>query len=74
MTNYQYSLKIYRDLKNVLDTAFDEGKPEGKLEGILEGKLEVARTLKLSGVPINLIIAATGLSEEILNDALEKGD
>jgi hypothetical protein len=25
-------------------------------------------------VPINLIIAATGLSEEILNDALEKGD
>jgi predicted transposase YdaD len=27
----------YRDLKNVVDTSFEEGKLEGKLEGIKEG-------------------------------------
>jgi len=43
---YEDSLKIYRDLKNVIDTAFDEGKAEGKLEG----KLEVARTLIANGM------------------------
>lgn len=29
---YEESLKIYRDLKNVEETAFDEGKIEGKIE------------------------------------------
>ena len=55
---YEDSLKIYRDLKNVIDTAFDEGKAEGliegkaegKAEGIEEGKLEVARRLVASGM------------------------
>jgi len=37
---YEESLKTYRDLKNVIDTAYDEGKMEGKLEGKLEGQLE----------------------------------
>ena len=39
--SYQDSLKYYRDLKNSLDTAFDEGKEEGigigKEEGLKEG-------------------------------------
>jgi predicted transposase/invertase (TIGR01784 family) len=42
--DYEKSLKVYRDLKNVIDTAFDEGKAEGiaegKAEGIAEGKAE----------------------------------
>jgi predicted transposase/invertase (TIGR01784 family) len=41
---YEESLKNYRDLKNVIDTAFGdgkiEGKKEGKIEGIIEGKKE----------------------------------
>jgi len=37
---YEDSLKIYRDLKNVIDTAFDEGKTEGIEEGIQKGKAE----------------------------------
>jgi predicted transposase/invertase (TIGR01784 family) len=49
-------LKIYRDLKGVIDTAFDEGK--------LEGKLETAKSLKKLGVSIETIIAATGLTKE----------
>ena len=29
---YEESLKTYRDLKNVIDTAFDEGEAKGKVE------------------------------------------
>ena len=60
LDNYEKSLKVYRDLKGVIDTAFDEGK----LEGILEGKLETAKSLKKLGIPIQTIIEATGLSKE----------
>ncbi|MFZ4802128.1 MAG: PD-(D/E)XK nuclease family transposase, partial [Chlorobium sp.] len=66
---YEDSLKIYRDLKNVIDTAFDEGKAEGraegKAEGRAEGKVEVAQKLieigmsaeqaaEIAGVPVAL--------------------
>jgi len=40
------------------------GKLEGKLKGKLEGKLEVARSLILQGIALNVIVAATGLSLE----------
>ena len=39
---YEESLKTYRDLKGVIDTAFDEGKEEGLIEGILKEKHQVA--------------------------------
>jgi predicted transposase/invertase (TIGR01784 family) len=54
LANYENSLKIYRDLKGIIDTAFDEGK--------LEGKLEIAKSLKKLGVPIETIIEASGLT------------
>ena len=57
--SYEMNLKIYRDYKNTVDTAYDEGKIEGKLEG----KIEVAKALKLSGVSTEIIIQATGLSQ-----------
>ena len=58
LDSYENSLKIYRDLKGVIDTAFDDGKAEGKIES----KIEIATALKESGVPINIISKATGLS------------
>ncbi len=58
LEKYENSLKVYRDLKGVIDTAFDEGKMEGKMEG----KIEVAKALKESGVPIEIISKSTGLS------------
>lgn len=61
---YEQSLKVYRDLKSVIDTAFDEGKMEGKMEGVLEGREETAKSLKRIGVAIEIIIEATGLSKE----------
>ena len=60
--NYENSLKIYRDLKGVIDTAFDEGKLEGILEGKLEGIVFTAKQMKLYGVSIEIIANSTGLS------------
>jgi predicted transposase/invertase (TIGR01784 family) len=57
---YESSLKTYRDLKGVIDTAFDEGK--------LEGILLVAKKLKDKGVELSLIIETTGLA----NDEIER--
>ncbi|ALG67140.1 Rpn family recombination-promoting nuclease/putative transposase [Beggiatoa leptomitoformis] len=80
---YEESLKVYRDLKNVIDTAFDEGKAEGKAEGLTEGiekgkaegKVEglmegirlTARQLKQEGIPLEVIAKVTGLSLEELH-------
>jgi predicted transposase/invertase (TIGR01784 family) len=38
--SYEQSLKYYRDLTNVITTAFDEGEAKGKAEGIAVGKAE----------------------------------
>ena len=49
---YEESLKIYRDYKNTIDTAFDEGINK------------VAKNLKKKGIKIELIIEVTGLTKE----------
>jgi len=54
--SYEDSLKYYRDLKNSLDTARDEGK--------IEGKIEVAKNLLSNGISIDVIAKSTGLSEK----------
>jgi predicted transposase/invertase (TIGR01784 family) len=64
LDNYETSLKIYRDLKGVIDSAFDEGKIEGKFEE----RQEIAKALKENGVPLNIIIKTTGLTEEEINE------
>jgi predicted transposase/invertase (TIGR01784 family) len=40
MDKYEASLKLYRDLKGVIDTAFIDGRSEGKIEGLEEGRQE----------------------------------
>jgi len=64
LASYENSLKTYRDLKGVIDTAFDEGKNEGKIEGKIERDIEIAKSLKNLKVPIETIIQATGLTKE----------
>ena len=69
---YEESLKVYRDLNNVIDTSREEGKEEGREEGWKEGKkegreernMEIARQLKKSGVSTLIIQQSTGLSKE----------
>lgn len=62
--NYENSLKSYRDLKGVIDTAFDEGKIEGKMEGKMEEKYEVLAKGLLLGLSVADLARLTGLSEE----------
>lgn len=57
---YEESLQYYRDLKNVVDTSYDEGKAEGKQEE----KYEIARQMKSEGEAIEKIIRYTGLTME----------
>ncbi|MGI9158334.1 MAG: Rpn family recombination-promoting nuclease/putative transposase [Saprospiraceae bacterium] len=59
-THYEDSLKYYRDLKNVVDTSYEEGKLEGKAEG----KAEIARQMKRNGMNMGFISDLTGLSAE----------
>jgi predicted transposase/invertase (TIGR01784 family) len=57
--SYEDSLKSYRDIKNSLDTAREEGKMEGKMEG----KIEIARNMLLKGFSFAEISSITGLPE-----------
>lgn len=65
---YENSLKMYRDLKGVIDTAFDEGMVKGEIKGKIEGKIETAKMMKADREPTEKIIRYTGLSEEQINN------
>ncbi len=47
---YEDSLKYYRDLKNVVDTGFEEGKAAGRAAGIEEGIKEGIKEGKKEGI------------------------
>jgi predicted transposase/invertase (TIGR01784 family) len=68
---YEHSLKNYRDLQNVKETYFEEGKLAGKIEGKIEGKMEAKKETAINarkqGLPLDVIVAITQLSEEELN-------
>jgi len=57
---YIISLKTYRDYKNSIDTARDEGRAEGKAEE----KLEIVRNAKILGLSIEQIQKLTDLTIE----------
>jgi predicted transposase/invertase (TIGR01784 family) len=64
LDSYESSLKIFRDNKAVFDyardTAFDEGK--------IERTNEIAKKMKLRGIPSKDISDITGLSENEINN------
>ena len=65
---YEESLKVFRDLGNVINTAEKKGLQKGLQEGIRKGreeeKLEVARSTKDMGMSVEQIMKLTGLSAE----------
>ena len=65
---YEQSLKVYRDLNNVIETAESKGEKRGEERGIAKGKfeekLEIARAMLLKGLDIQLIMEITQLSKE----------
>jgi predicted transposase/invertase (TIGR01784 family) len=64
LVSYEDSLKYYRDLKNSLDTAREEGNEEGKIEMIISGYEK--------GLSIEVLASISGFSEEKVRDILEK--
>src|SRR5690606_16930464 len=61
---YEDSLKYYRDLKASLDTSYEEGMEKGVEKGKFERSIEIAKELLASGVDMDIIISATGLSRK----------
>ncbi len=66
LNNYEDSLKYYRDLKNSLDTAFEDGMEKGKEEE----KNAFVRRLKEKGKSIDEIVDLTDLSEERVKEII----
>ena len=64
---YQESLNAYRDIKNSVDTAREEGHEKGivkgREEGQIEGKIEVAKNLLQNNISIDIIVNSTGLTK-----------
>lgn len=64
LREYEDSLKAYRDIKNSLDTAKEEGRAEGREEGRAEGIAMVAKIMYAKGMDIDAIASMTGLSTD----------
>jgi predicted transposase YdaD len=47
---YEDSKKCYRDIKNSMDTAFEEGKVEGKEEGLKQGEIKGLKKGRIEGM------------------------
>ena len=55
-------------LRNNIITEREEGRAEGRAEGAMNKAIEAARFLKASGSPIALIMGATGLTKEEIDN------
>ncbi len=68
LREYEASKMAYRDIKNSIDTAKQEGLAEGMELGMEKGKnqkaLDIAKNMLADGVDINLIMKYSGLSQE----------
>jgi predicted transposase/invertase (TIGR01784 family) len=63
---YKKSLVQYLEVKNVFDTAFEEGEKVGLEKGIEQGIEKVAKALKEQNIAIEIIVESTGLSYEAI--------
>ena len=72
MREYEASKKAYRDIKNSIDTAKQEGlavgieigMAKGKAEGKNQKTLEIARKMQAKGMDEDAIMEMTGLSQD----------
>lgn len=62
LREYEDSLKAYRDIKNSIDTAKEEGREEGRVEGIAKEKLATAKRLLGMGLTQEQVAKGTDLS------------
>ena len=78
LSNYEESLKNFRDMYSVITTAEKKGHAEGLAEGLEKGRseglaegaarkaMEIATSLKAAGLPVSEIAKLTGLAPEQL--------
>ena len=80
MDNYEESLKVYRDLKGVIDTSYEDGLEQGIEKGMKQGiekgmkqgmekgieqaTLNVVKNALKKGLSLELISELTGLPVE----------
>jgi predicted transposase/invertase (TIGR01784 family) len=80
MSEYENSLKVYRDWYSTLTTAKEEGRAEvlieGRAEGLAEGREEKARETAINllnyGVSIAIISKSAGLSVEQIEQLIKE--
>ena len=76
LSDYEESLKLYRDFKGVIDTSFEEGEKVGLEKGIEKGIVtgrverdkEIAKKMKEKGESIEKISEYTGLSKQEIEE------
>ena len=64
MREYEASKMAYRDIKNSIDTAKQEGLAEGMEKGMNQKAQDIARNMLADGVDIDLIMKYSGLTQE----------
>ena len=64
LSEERYDNPAYRDIKNSIDTAKEEGREEGREEGIAKEKLATAKRLLGMGLTQEQVAKGTGLSIE----------
>jgi len=70
--SYEDSLKYYRDIKNSLDTAKEEGKIEGIIQGEKNSKTDVAKRMLNLNYSIESIAEITGLSQDEIKQLINR--
>lgn len=64
LSEERYDNPAYRDIKNSIDTAKEEGREEGREEGVAKEKLATAKRLLGMGLTQEQVAKGTGLSIE----------
>ena len=64
LSEERYDNPAYRDIKNSIDTAKEEGREEGREEGIAKEKLTTAKRLLGMGLTQEQVAKGTDLSIE----------
>ena len=79
---YEDSKKFYRDIKNSMDTAFEEGKEEGlkqgEIKGLKKGRIEGKKAIIIDvirkgvskDISIETLTDLTGLTEKEVLDII----
>ena len=65
---YEASKMAYRDIKNSIDTAKQEGRIEGRIEGRTEANIETAKRLLAMGLSTEQVAKATQLPLDMVQN------